>query len=459
MFERSAVAFRMLREELSATEFETLTGPVAASAVRLYADIAKIADAGLTLAAGRVEATDRAALAGTGVKDTKDLLSAAAGVSRGAAEAKLDLADRLSRHAATKAAFANGDLSGAEATEIAKAADRNADAESSLLDEAKKDDFTNLRNKAAAVNDTDPDADAKRAAAARASRNVRTWTDTDGLAHLKVSGPGDVVAAAFARINAAAQERFRVARGAGIMSDARHNLFDGFADLVLGAPMPPAPRGDVAPGQAPGPPTSAQPSGSSRPAKPMRPKVDLMILIDFAALRRGRAEVGERCEIPGLGPVAVETARAYLGDAALKFICTDGVSVAAVAHMGRHRGSYLRSALAAMFSSCLRCGRGLGIEWDHINPVAKGGPTSLTNLQPLCRSCHRAKTAADFPEGTSGYSRRRAAVAGSRAPKKAKTSPRAAPPGAPRAARTAGGRSKTVTGGSPSAASTYPRRT
>jgi len=136
-----------------------------------------------------------------------------------------------------------------------------------------------------------------------------------------------------------------------------------------------------------------------------------MILVDWEALRRGVARPGERCDIPGFGPAAVETARSYLGEAALKFILTDGVAVASVAHMGRRRGAHLRSALAAMFQCCVDCGRGLGLEWDHVEPNAKGGPTSFENLRPRCKACHRAKTARDFPEGTSGYRRKQEAIA------------------------------------------------
>ncbi len=32
------------------------------------------------------------------------------------------------------------------------------------------------------------------------------------------------------------------------------------------------------------------------------------------------------------------------------------------------------------------------IEFDHIIPVAKGGPTSVTNLRLLCRPCNRVKS-------------------------------------------------------------------
>jgi len=395
MNETIKVAVGMVRRELAGTDFAGLAGTQATELVGLYGELRKLAESGLTLAAGRVEGADRSALAGTAFKDTKDLLSSAAGISRGAAEGLLDLAERLGKHTPTKDAFTDGLLSAAEATEVAKAADRNADAEASLLDEAKKHDFTNLRNKAAAVTDPDPDADARRAAYARAKRNLRTWCDSEGLAHLHAQASPDVIAAIWARAQAGADARFKANAGGPGRIDARHNLFDAFADLVLSSGA-----------------TDSSAASAGPKAGSVRPKVDLMILVDLEALRRGVALPGERCDIPGIGPVAVETARSYLGDAALKFIISDGVSVAAVAHMGRRRGAHLRSALASMFNSCVDCGRSLRLEWDHVEPSAKGGVTSFENLRPRCKACHRAKTARDFPEGTSGYRRRQAALAG-----------------------------------------------
>ena len=270
---------------------------------------------------------------------------------------------------------------------MAKAADRNAAAEPDLLNTArdKKKNFKDLRNQAAAVSDPDPAADARRAAYARAKRGVRSWCDSDGLGHLHIQGGPEAVAALWSRVNGAADVRFKSSSAAGVRSEARHNLFDGLYDLVMGSAV----------------------------AGPAKAKVDLTIVVDWEALRRGVVGEGERCEIPGVGPVSVEVARSYLGEAALKFLVSDGVSIATVAHLGRHRGAHLRSALATMFSSCIDCGRGLGLEWDHVEPSAKGGPTSFDNLRPRCKACHRAKTATvDFPEGTSGYRRRAEAIAG-----------------------------------------------
>ena len=36
-----------------------------------------------------------------------------------------------------------------------------------------------------------------------------------------------------------------------------------------------------------------------------------------------------------------------------------------------------------------------GLEWDHHIPLAIGGDDALSNLDPLCVRCHRAKTRTD----------------------------------------------------------------
>jgi hypothetical protein len=45
--------------------------------------------------------------------------------------------------------------------------------------------------------------------------------------------------------------------------------------------------------------------------------------------------------------------------------------------------------------TCQRCGKHLldnEIEFDHIIPVSRGGPTSVENIRILCRPCNRAKS-------------------------------------------------------------------
>lgn len=40
---------------------------------------------------------------------------------------------------------------------------------------------------------------------------------------------------------------------------------------------------------------------------------------------------------------------------------------------------------------CPACGKRRKLELDHVVPVSKGGSSSLTNIQPLCRRCNASK--------------------------------------------------------------------
>ena len=43
--------------------------------------------------------------------------------------------------------------------------------------------------------------------------------------------------------------------------------------------------------------------------------------------------------------------------------------------------------------ACRRCGATQNLEADHIRPLHKGGkPYELSNVQTLCRTCHRRRT-------------------------------------------------------------------
>lgn len=44
---------------------------------------------------------------------------------------------------------------------------------------------------------------------------------------------------------------------------------------------------------------------------------------------------------------------------------------------------------------CRVCDKRPSVEVDHITPKAAGGTDELENLQGICRTCHRRKTAAE----------------------------------------------------------------
>jgi len=42
-----------------------------------------------------------------------------------------------------------------------------------------------------------------------------------------------------------------------------------------------------------------------------------------------------------------------------------------------------------------KVGGSAGLDWDHVIPLELHGDDEIENLQPLCKVCHKAKTAGD----------------------------------------------------------------
>jgi hypothetical protein len=113
--------------------------------------------------------------------------------------------------------------------------------------------------------------------------------------------------------------------------------------------------------------------------------------VDLAALRRGSLEGDECCDIPGVGPVPLETARSLLGDAILHLVITKGDDIATICSLGRTIRAPLETALVARDPTCVVPGCDVrdGLEIDHrIIPVVENGETALWNLARLCHHHH-----------------------------------------------------------------------
>ena len=147
--------------------------------------------------------------------------------------------------------------------------------------------------------------------------------------------------------------------------------------------------------------------GRANPTRAGPVRAELVLVCDTNAYRRGHAHAGEVCHVRGGGPVPVERVRELSEDAFIKAVLHDGVRIGTVKHFGRHISAELRTALELGappgFDGALcaepECGRRYGLEWDHVDPVAHGGPTSYQNLQPRCWPHHRDKTERDRAAG------------------------------------------------------------
>ncbi len=136
----------------------------------------------------------------------------------------------------------------------------------------------------------------------------------------------------------------------------------------------------------------------TRPTRPttrelprLPPPASVHLRVDLAALRRGSLEGDECCEIPGIGPVPLETARSLLGDAILHLVITKGNDIATICPLGRTIRAPLATALVARDPTCVVPGCDVrdGLEIDHrIIPVVENGETALWNLARLCHHHH-----------------------------------------------------------------------
>ena len=149
-----------------------------------------------------------------------------------------------------------------------------------------------------------------------------------------------------------------------------------------------------------------------------RPRTELVIVCDLRAWRRGHAHQGEPCHILDGGPIPPDLAKQLAKDAFLSVVLHDGVDIITLTRFGRYIPAHLQAALDIgdppdfTGKKCVDCGKRHGLQIDHVNPVANGGPTSIDNLQPRCWKDHQAKTERD----------RRAGLLGPQAPRPPNTS-------------------------------------
>jgi hypothetical protein len=134
---------------------------------------------------------------------------------------------------------------------------------------------------------------------------------------------------------------------------------------------------------------------------------DVVFVVDSRAYQRGHAHPGEPCHLIGGGPIPVNAVRDRLDDAFVKVVLHDGVDIQTVAHHGRRRSAELNTALELGAPPAFNgvvcaepgCDRTYGLQWDHVDPCANGGLTSVGNMQPLCTPHHVEKTERDRKAG------------------------------------------------------------
>jgi hypothetical protein len=261
-------------------------------------------------------------------------------------------------------------LSPEQASAIADAATLNPDAETALLETARRESLGTLREECKrrkAEADPDPDATQQRI---HAGRRLRRWTDKEGAAHLSWTSTVADAAVLNSALDALSEELFDAARREARMEPLEAYAADALVELARRAT-----------------------NGSAEGSKPLKERHLALLRADLAALVRGSVVAGEVCEITGIGPIPVAEARELLGDSILKLVLTRGRD-ANVTHLGRGANAAQKVALLWRSPICSveGCGRRARLEDDHLEPYAKVRQTALVNLDPKCSHHHDLKT-------------------------------------------------------------------
>jgi 5-methylcytosine-specific restriction endonuclease McrA len=261
----------------------------------------------------------------------------------------------------TDAAFRAGEISETQAAEITNAASADPSAEAALLDAAGSTSVKGLRDRCREVRAGAEEDDVVWARRLHECRRAHRWTDPDGTYRLEARMAPDSGAGFDAAWEGHIDRIFREARRAG-----RHEPRAAYAADALVA------------------------LATEGPCKP----VQVGVVVDQPALPRGHTERGERCEITGIGPIPVTTARALLTDASVTVMLRDGDQITSVSSPKRTIPAKLRRALEARYPTCgvQACANDRFLEIDHVVPVEHGGETSIDNTWRICTHHHALKT-------------------------------------------------------------------
>jgi hypothetical protein len=374
VFEKALEAFQI---ELSDFEPAVIPSGDAARLFEVFSAIEKTVGAAKTMIAGRAALSKK--WEKEGHRSAVDWMAETMGTGIGDSKAMVENSERLVSLPETSEALRRGELSGAQLREIAVAAAENPGAERELLSAAQKHSLKGLKEecrrvKARAFSESDA---RTRYENIRRTRFLRMWTDNDGAGRVEARLTPDDFARFGGAIRREANAIFGEARKAGRREPTIAYEADALVALATGTAV-----------------TGRSGSGTGG-SSCSSPTMMMHLRVDLAALRRGRLEGGETCEIPGVGPVPLATATKEIGNAILKVIISDGVDVSTICHLGRAVPAHIRSALEDRDDRCVvpGCDVDKGLEIDHYKiGYGQDGPTELWNLCRLCHWHHQLKT-------------------------------------------------------------------
>ena len=336
---------------------------------RSFDRIERFAASAKTLLAARVDEAGEWKRAGA--RSAADHLAKLGGTTAMVARRSLATSKQVAQLPVLSDAMRTGVLSGVQATAVAGAATADPSAETRLVRTAQDTNILELREECLrTIVAADPDRDATHRRI-HSQRRLQFFTDIEGGRNMAGRGTPELVARIETALEPLIDDLFDKAWAEGRREPREAYAFDA---LVMLADQDPEPE-----------------PGKKRRAP--KPRYTALLHAPFEALVRGAIAGEETCEIVGVGPVPIRTARDLLGESILKLVITKGVDVANVVHLGRGPTAAQRIALLWTSPKCsnIECSR-MRVEIDHGEPWADKQETVLGNLRPFCGHDHDLKT-------------------------------------------------------------------
>ncbi len=382
---------RELAEALAGLDPQMLPPSDAADRVAVLSAIEKLAAGGRLVLLARAAQDQR--WRNCGELSAGDHLARQAGTSPAAVNEAVKASEQLTGLDATRAAVTGGRLSPQQAAAIASAASKDRAAEAELLRAAECESLSGLRDRCSRVQAAATD-QAEREKVQQRNRSFNSWSGRDGSLCGRFSLPAVAGAELLAIFQPFRDQAFLRARREGRHEAYANYAADGFMDLARAADQQRSSH--LRPSSPTNRPQSTQPTGTADapPVSPSRPKARIQVRCDYFALRRGHTQPGEIAEIPGVGPISINTVRDLFDDAIIDILVSKGRDVTTIATNTRYIPQPLRLALAERDQVCFiaGCNRRHRLEHDHQELFSHTHDTSFDNLHRACAHHHDLKT-------------------------------------------------------------------
>lgn len=359
---------RALRDAIAAMDVECMPSSSVRDFVRRMDRIERMAGGAKTVGIGELARKD--AWNDGSARSAAEWVAKTTGAGWGEAKAKVALGEGLRDRHETTEALLNGEISVAQAALVSAGAAVDPEAEHRLLDLAQRSSVKELKAATDRIRAAEAGVLADQQAAVHRTRFLRTWVDGEGGFNI--------------------QARLTKAAGAKVLAALEPLMEVEFADARRQGrrESPDAYRADALVEMA----DRAHSGGKGEDAGP---SAHIVVRVDYTALARGWVEGAEMCEIEHVGPVPVTEVDRLMADAFLTILRTTGTTITDASTMTRVVRQSLKRAVVERDRVCVvpTCGIAHGLEIDHLIPFAQGGPTSVDNLQRLCKHHHRLKTA------------------------------------------------------------------